>query len=197
MKVETVPLNTIKMYFRNPRINDDTVKALIKSIERYGFNVPIVIDKNNVIVTGHARYKALTQMGKQTAEVIKATDLTEDQARKFRIEDNTIQEISTWEEDILFEEVKDIKTWDNLLEMFDGTLDDVLKGLGAVELPDLNVDEIVQPTSYESPLTQEQQEKKKEIETENDKVSKNFVICPYCGEYNSKQDILNSIEQEV
>lgn len=51
-------LNEIKPYFRNPRKNDKTVDMLVKVIPQVGFNVPILIDKNGVIVKGHARYKA-------------------------------------------------------------------------------------------------------------------------------------------
>ena len=183
MIVETVPLNTIVPYFRNPRVNNDTVKALIKSIKRYGFNVPIVVDKHNTIITGHARYKALQQMDSVNAEIIRAVDLTENEVRKFRIEDNTTQETSVWETETLREEIKGIKTWDSFLSAFNGTLDDVLPTLpeyeldiGGVEAPD-----------QERVAVEEKNEGVKSFKElrANDK----YIMCPYCAEYHSKEDL--------
>lgn len=51
-------LKDIIPYEKNPRKNDDAVKHVAESIKQFGFKVPIVIDKNNVIVCGHTRYKS-------------------------------------------------------------------------------------------------------------------------------------------
>ncbi len=56
-KIVMKKLNEIKPYFKNPRKNDKTVEMLVKVIPQVGFNVPILIDKDGVIVKGHARYK--------------------------------------------------------------------------------------------------------------------------------------------
>ena len=50
-------------YEFNSRFNEKTIDKLSKSIEDYGYVVPIVIDKNNVVVTGHARLKAIKELG--------------------------------------------------------------------------------------------------------------------------------------
>lgn len=50
-------ITDIKPYDKNPRKNDDAVEAVANSIKEFGFKVPIVIDKNGVIVAGHTRIK--------------------------------------------------------------------------------------------------------------------------------------------
>ena len=81
-------------------------------------------------------------------------------------------------------------TWDDAIEMFDGTLDNVLDSLVKVELPDLNVDEVFE----EAPEgNQEEEIEKQEIEYQDN--DDEYIICPYCGEYNSKEDLKNSIEE--
>ncbi len=121
MKVIKRAMSSIKPYFQNPRVNDETVKALKKSINRYGFNVPLVLDRDGVLVTGHARYKALLEMGVKDAYVTIADNLTPSQARQYRIVDNKTQEISEWETDKLSLEINEIGTWDTAMAFFDDT----------------------------------------------------------------------------
>lgn len=63
MNVQEIKLKDIKPYGKNPRKNDDAVPYVAESIKQFGFKVPIVIDKNNVIVAGHTRYKAAKKLG--------------------------------------------------------------------------------------------------------------------------------------
>jgi ParB-like chromosome segregation protein Spo0J len=63
MEVENIKIDELKPYKNNPRLNDDAVEYVAESIKQFGFKVPIVIDKNNVIVTGHTRLKASKQLG--------------------------------------------------------------------------------------------------------------------------------------
>lgn len=106
MKVEEIGITKIKPYWRNPRENTETVKALKKTIERHGFRQPILIDKNKVIISGHARYKAMREMGYKTVPCILVDDMDSEQARKFRITDNKIAELGRWDLDKLGEELK-------------------------------------------------------------------------------------------
>ena len=57
-KIEEVNVNELVPYENNPRINDGAVPALVEAIKQLGFNVPLVIDKNNVVICGHTRLKA-------------------------------------------------------------------------------------------------------------------------------------------
>lgn len=107
-----LPIEEIKPYEKNPRKNDHAVDAVAKSIKEFGFKVPIVIDKNNVIVTGHTRYKASIRLGLKKVPCIKADDLSEDKIRAFRLADNKVSELAEWDLDLLSEEL-------SLLEDFD------------------------------------------------------------------------------
>jgi len=87
----------LKPYWRNPRINDDTVEALVEYIPIIGFNVPIVVDKKGVIVKGHARYAAAIRLGLEKVPVIVSDNL--DEVNKLdRIADNRVFEITKWSE---------------------------------------------------------------------------------------------------
>ena len=74
MNIIEMSVENIHPYENNPRINDQAVDAVAKSIKDFGFKVPIVIDKDNVIVTGHTRYKASLKLGLETVPCIKADD---------------------------------------------------------------------------------------------------------------------------
>lgn len=84
-------------YEYNPRRNDDAVDYVANSIKEFGFKVPIIIDKDNVIVAGHTRLKAALKLGLDTVPCIIADDLSEDQIRAFRIADNKVAEFSNWD----------------------------------------------------------------------------------------------------
>src|SRR4051812_5450058 len=57
MHIELWPLARLKPYDRNPRLNDDAVESVARSIREFGFRQPIVVDENDVIIVGHTRYK--------------------------------------------------------------------------------------------------------------------------------------------
>lgn len=63
MNIQNIPVEALKPYEKNPRRNDNAVAYVMQSIQQFGFRVPLVIDKNNVIVAGHTRYKAALQLG--------------------------------------------------------------------------------------------------------------------------------------
>ena len=109
MKIINRKLDTIKPYERNPRRNDEAVPLVANSIRRFGFKVPIVIDKGGVIVTGHTRYKAAQSLGMSTVPCIIADDLTPAQIKAFRLADNKVAEVSQWDEDLLAMELLDLQ----------------------------------------------------------------------------------------
>ena len=108
MRVLNVPINQIKPYENNPRRNDSAVDAVADSIRQFGMKVPLVIDKDNVIVTGHTRYKACLKLGMDKVPCIKADDLTDDQVKAFRVVDNRVAEIASWDLDKLNVELGEI-----------------------------------------------------------------------------------------
>ena len=112
-------LNEIKPYEKNPRKNDNAVEYVANSIKEFGFKVPIVIDKNGVIVAGHTRYKASKKLGLEKVPCIIADDLTEEQIKAYRLADNKVGEKSEWDFDLLENELSEILNID--MEMFDFT----------------------------------------------------------------------------
>ena len=105
MNIVEKKLKEIKPYEKNARKNDDAVKYVAESIKQFGFKVPIVIDKDNVIVAGHTRYKASKELGLETVPCIVADDLTEEQIKAYRLADNKVSEFSEWDFDLLGEEL--------------------------------------------------------------------------------------------
>ena len=99
-------------YENNPRINENAVGAVAESIREFGFKVPIVVDKNNVIVCGHTRVSAAEQLGLKTVPCVVADDLTEEQIRAFRLADNKTAELATWDEEKLLAELEAVKDID-------------------------------------------------------------------------------------
>ena len=95
LKIENVA--NIVPYENNPRHNEDAVLGVKKSIEQFGFNVPIVVDTNLVIITGHTRLKAAIELGITQVPIIVATHLTDEQVQAYRIADNRVAENSKWD----------------------------------------------------------------------------------------------------
>ena len=107
-------IETLIPYANNPRNNDSAVDAVAASIKEFGFKVPIIIDKEGVIVAGHTRLKAAKKLGLETVPVIEATDLTDAQVKAFRLADNKVGELAAWD----FEKL-DLEMQDITLEMID------------------------------------------------------------------------------
>lgn len=103
MEIIVKKVSDLKQYEKNPRKNDAGVKYLANSIKEFGFKVPIVIDKDNVIVCGHTRYKAAKQLKLKEVPCIVATDLNEEQIKAFRLADNQVAGLATWDNELLDE----------------------------------------------------------------------------------------------
>ena len=112
MEIKMVKIDDLKPYENNPRFNDDAVEYVKKSIKEFGFKVPMVIDKDNVIVAGHTRYKASLELGLKEVPCIIADDLTDEQIKAFRLADNKVSEQASWNYDLLDLELDDIKELD-------------------------------------------------------------------------------------
>ena len=108
MNIIEKKITEIIPYEKNARKNDEAVKYVAESIKNFGFKVPIVIDKNNVIVAGHTRYKASKKLGLKEVPCIVADDLTEEQIKAYRLADNKVAEQAEWDFDLLGEELSDI-----------------------------------------------------------------------------------------
>lgn len=138
MEIINKKIDELKPYENNPRFNDDAVEYVANSIKEFGFKVPMVIDKNGVIVAGHTRYKAALELGLEEVPCIIADDLTDEQIKAFRLADNKVGEKSSWNFELLDEELEDLD-----LNMEDFGFEDI-------KIDWANVDEISED-NYEKP----------------------------------------------
>ena len=112
MDIVLKKLSDIKPYENNPRKNDEAVKYVAESIKQFGFKVPIVIDRNGVIVAGHTRYKAAKKLNMGEVPCIVADDLTDEQIKAFRLADNKVAEKAEWDFELLDSELDDLFDFD-------------------------------------------------------------------------------------
>lgn len=128
MNVIEKQIGEIFPYENNPRNNESAVDAVAESIKQFGFKQPIVVDKDNVIIVGHTRWEAAQRLGLDSVPVLVAEDLTEQQAKAYRLADNKTNELSGWDFLALDEELDGILDFDmadfgfdEIEEVFDET----------------------------------------------------------------------------
>lgn len=180
MNIATVKINEVRPYWRNPRKNDETVEALKDSIERYGYTVPIVVDAEGVILAGHARYRALVQLGYEEIRIVQV-DLPEEKARQFRVADNKAGEFSEWDMDTLKEEFDalGVGSLENLAEFFTGDEWSDVLDMSAFDTPPETDEERLEnqaPAGSAPKSTDEEEEEEEDQQIE--------LLCPHCLEEN-------------
>lgn len=128
MEVQEWPIEKVTPYENNPRVNDQAVEKVAQSIEAYGFQQPIVVDKNGVVIVGHTRLLAAKQLGLKKVPAVVAAGLSDDQVRGYRIADNKTADFSIWDNKKLLEELseipEDIFTGFSTSTAFDDVLDE-------------------------------------------------------------------------
>jgi hypothetical protein len=102
LNVKTVSLDKLIPYWRNPRKNDVAVEKVMESIKKYGYQAPILVDKEMVIIAGHTRYQALKQLGHTKVTVV-VTDMPAKKAKEYRVIDNKTSEYASWTDDLMLE----------------------------------------------------------------------------------------------
>ena len=146
MKIIEMNISEVIPYANNPRDNSKAVDAVAASIREFGFKVPVVIDRNNILITGHTRLEAAKKLGITKIPAIRAADLTEAQVKAFRLADNKVGEIATWDDSLLAGELQALDDLDFDMSDF---------GFSEDDLGD-NIDDIADPEVPEDPdpLTQ-------------------------------------------
>lgn len=96
LQIQEIEVEKLCPWEKNPRINDHAVQNVAGSIKAFGFNAPIICDRDFNIIAGHTRWKAAKSLGMKTVPVI-ALDLTETQKKAYSIADNKTAEIADWE----------------------------------------------------------------------------------------------------
>ena len=112
MNIVNLKVEELIPYINNPRNNTEAVDKVAASIKEFGFKVPIVIDKDNIVVTGHTRLLASKKLGLQEVPCVIADDLSPAQIKAFRIADNKVSEYAEWDEDMLKVELEELEEMD-------------------------------------------------------------------------------------
>lgn len=205
MEIITMKLVDLVKPEKNVRIHtEQQLKKFQRSVKMFGQIRPIVVDENNVILAGNGLYETLIAMGKETADVYKYDNLTENQKKKLMIADNKIfslgienldtlnsfledlqgdLDIPGFDEDILKQMVSEAEDVTEKLSEY-GTLDDEeiqsIKESGERKEQQIQKAEAEQATPAPQPIAQPQQEMPEDSEDTTE--VKKFVICPKCGE---------------
>lgn len=205
MEIITMKLVDLVKPEKNVRIHtEQQLKEFQRSVKMFGQIRPIVVDENNVILAGNGLYETLIAMGKETADVYKYDNLTENQKKKLMIADNKIfslgienldtlnsfledlqgdLDIPGFDEDILKQMVSEAEDVTEKLSEY-GTLDDEeiqsIKESGERKEQQIQKAEAEQATPAPRPIAQPQQEMPEDSEDTTE--VKKFVICPKCGE---------------
>ena len=119
MEIQEIDISRIRPYPDNPRkISDEAVEKVANSIREFGFQQPLVVDSDYVIIVGHTRLKAAEKLGLRTVPAVVADNLTPEQAKAYRLADNKTGELSDWDEEKLIEELEDLFNLDFSMEQF-------------------------------------------------------------------------------
>lgn len=109
MEIKSISIDELKPYTQNPRvISENAVNSIADSLREFGWQQPIVIDKTNTIIVGHTRMLAAKKMGMQEVPVKIVDELSEEQINAYRILDNKLNELTTWDQGLLENELSKI-----------------------------------------------------------------------------------------
>lgn len=201
MKVKSVKLSEIFPYYDNPRDNTNAVEPTKESIKRFGFVKPILVDKAGVIIAGHTRYVAAYQLGMEFVPVV-YSDMDDEMAKKYRILDNKLAEKSSFDEDQLLEELRNMEVptdmqaffFEDINQMLNFSLDSInqqAEEYGGFQNDYSQVDD----ENFEAPSNEEAGESEESPSDEEEDPAKDLfvlkeredgshymkVVCPYCG----------------
>lgn len=146
MQVEYISVNDIKPYEKNAKKHpEQQIEYIANSIKEFGWQQPIVIDKDNVIVIGHGRLLAAKKLGLSEVPIVRAEGLTETQIKALRIADNKTNE-SSWDNELLTVDLKEIFQEIDMTDL----------GFGDFELKSLTED--FEPENFDEDLLKEFEE---------------------------------------
>lgn len=153
MEIINKPIDLLIPYAKNARVHDDAqIAQLAGSIKEFGFNNPILIDKDNGIIAGHGRVMAARKLGLTEVPTILLDHLNETQRKAYILADNRIAINSTWDNEMLSLELMDIKD-DVSLAMLGFSVDELDALLNPTQLTDGLTDEDAVPEVPEEPTT--------------------------------------------
>lgn len=198
MKVKSVKLSEIYPYYDNPRDNTNAVEPTKESIRRFGFVKPILVDKAGVIIAGHTRYVAAYQLGMEYVPVVYSS-MDDEMVKKYRILDNKLAEKSSFDEDQLLEELRNMEVPTEMQAFFFEDIDQMLnfsfdsisqqaEEYGGFQDDYSSVDnENLEATSSETETTstdEEEEDPAKDLFVLKEREDGSHymkVVCPFCG----------------
>ena len=181
MEISTilVPIKQLRKSKKNARvISDKAIEEVAKSIQQYGFNVPILINSDKEIIAGHVRLEALKKIGVKDVACVEVKNLTEEEQDKLRVLDNAIRESSEWDDKKLALEMRYIKdladdnSWTVFTSFFEeGQLDAYLNLTLGKTRKDVT----------EKDLDKNEKDIKKRFTKVKESKNDRDVTCPNCG----------------
>ena len=150
LKIEYKTTKELIPYEKNPRNNKNAIDKVAASIKEFGFNNPIIIDSNDVIIAGHTRLLAAKKIGIEEVPTVQVGDLSEEQIRAFRIADNKVAEIAERNIEMLTDELEDLQSMSYDIELTGFDMSE-FKGMTTKEEDDFDVSEALHDTK--EPLT--------------------------------------------
>ena len=173
MKIEKVKIKEIKLYENNAKIHPEwQVEQIKNSIIEFGFNDPIAIDENNVIIEGHGRLTALKELGYKEVECIRLEHLTEEQKVAYAIAHNKLTMNTDFDTEKLRMELSNLE---------ESNFDLSVLGFENIEL------EEIMEVDFEEVLEIEEEE------TENER-TRHKMICPHCNHIALKSEFKEVME---
>ncbi len=111
MKIELVDTTKLTPWDKNPRVNEQAVEPVAKSIKRFGFNVPILCNRDYRIIGGHTRWKAAQKLGMRKVPVVRL-ELSDMDEAAFAIAENKTGELANWDASKLKEILEPLRSED-------------------------------------------------------------------------------------
>lgn len=190
MNITDVKIDDITPYHDNPRVNTDAINVVKKSLSEFGFQQPLVLDKDNIIIVGHTRFAAAKELGFTDVPCFIADDLSEDKIKAYRIMDNKSAEYASWNYGLLTKEITDLLESDYDLE-YTGFTDVELEDMGF----DMNLESFVEEPQSEEDAIPEIKEDEPPISKMGDVwILGNHRLC--CGDSTSIDDVEKLMNKE-
>ncbi|SKA84141.1 site-specific DNA-methyltransferase [Desulfobaculum bizertense] len=154
LTIEAWPVARLRSYTRQLRKNDKNIERMIACIQEFGFRVPILARPDGEVIDGDLRLKAAQKMGLESVPVIPAEGMSEEQVRAFRILANSSVAWSTWDDEVLAQELRDLWDADFNLELTGLELSEVEDLLQSIEpesqeqgdaVPETQAEPVVKP----------------------------------------------------
>ena len=161
MNIQEIAVGNVYPYENNPRLNDNAVDAVARSIEEFGFQQPLVLDKDHFIIVGHTRFKAAQKLGYETVPCVIADNMTEEQVTAYRLADNKVGELAKWDFALLQQELDEVIS----IDMGDFGFD-----MNPLDVDWANVEDLSEQ-AYDEP-------------------QKTMLQCPHCNHVDSKNHFL-------